>query len=176
MKLTKKVTFLPTLLFMAACAFGQNIHYNYDRGTNFADYKTYQWEDVPGGNAPDQLIDQDIKRAIDEQLTRKGLTKVEQDADLSVVYVAVIHQGKSVDLSSVGNPAWSDVVSAGANTSTTPIGTVTVILYDPERDQLIWRGDASKSLNLKKDPDKNYKNLQKAMAKLFENYPPGHKK
>jgi len=53
---------------------------------------------------------------------------------------------------------------------------VTVILYDSDREQLIWRGDASETLNLKKDPGKNYKNLQKAMAKLFKNYPPGHKK
>ena len=45
-------------------------------------------------------------------------------------------------------------------------------VYDPGRKQLIWRGDARKTIDLKKDPDKNYKNLQKAMAKLFKNYPP----
>jgi hypothetical protein len=47
-----------------------------------------------------------------------------------------------------------------------------VDLYDPARKQLISRGDASKTIDLKKDPDKNYKNLQKAMAKLLKNYPP----
>jgi hypothetical protein len=172
MKLAKRLMFLPTLLFMVACAYGQDIHYNYDRGTNFADYKTYQWADVPGGSAPDQLVDQDIKRAIDEQLTRKGLIKVDQDADLFVVYVAVIHEGKSMDSSGLGGTGWWDAVSVRNQISNIPIGTVTVILYDPEREQLIWRGDASKTIDLKKDPDKNYKNLQKAMAKLFENYPP----
>jgi len=176
MKLAKQLMFLPTLLFMIACAYGQNIHYNYDRGTNFAEYKTYQWVDIPGGRAPDQLVDQAIKRAIDEQLMKKGLTKVEQDADLSVAYVAVIHEGKNVDSAGLGGPRWWDPVLAQGQIPNTPIGTVTVILYDPERDQLIWRGDASKTIDLKKDPDKNYKNLQKAMAKLFENYPPGHKK
>ena len=45
-------------------------------------------------------------------------------------------------------------------------------LYDPTRKQLIWRGDATRTIDLKKDPDKNYKNLQKAMTKLFKNYPP----
>jgi len=38
--------------------------------------------------------------------------------------------------------------------------------------QLTWRGDASKTVNLKKDPNKNYGNLQKAMVKLFKNHPP----
>jgi len=47
-----------------------------------------------------------------------------------------------------------------------------VDLFDPAKKQLIWRGDVSKTLDLKKDPDKNYKNLQKAMTKLFKNYPP----
>jgi hypothetical protein len=36
----------------------------------------------------------------------------------------------------------------------------------------VWRGSASKTLNISKDPDKNYRTLEKAMAKLFRNYPP----
>ena len=47
-----------------------------------------------------------------------------------------------------------------------------VDLYDPARKQLVWRGEASKTIDVKRDPDKNYKNLQKAMAKLFRKYPP----
>jgi hypothetical protein len=39
--------------------------------------------------------------------------------------------------------------------------------------QLVWRASASKTLNLSKDSDKNYRNLEKAMAELFKNYPPG---
>jgi hypothetical protein len=37
---------------------------------------------------------------------------------------------------------------------------------------LVWRGDAVKTIDLKQDPDKNYKNLPKVMTKLFKNYPP----
>ncbi len=176
MGLKKQWVLLAAFFFIITNACSQNIHYNYDRGANFAAYRTYQWVDLPGGNAPDQLVDQAIRRAIDEQLAQKGLVKVEDDADLSVAYVAIVHEGKSVDSSGVGVPRWWDAVSAQPTTSTTPIGTVTVILYDSDREQLIWRGDASETLNLKKDPGKNYKNLQKAMAKLFKNYPPGHKK
>ena len=57
-------------------------------------------------------------------------------------------------------------------TSTIPIGTLVVDLYDPARKQLVWRGDASKTIDVKKDPDKNYRNLQRAVAKLFRYYPP----
>jgi hypothetical protein len=49
---------------------------------------------------------------------------------------------------------------------------LTIGLFDPASKQLVWRGAASKTLNLSKDPDKNYRDLEKAMAKLFRNYPP----
>jgi hypothetical protein len=127
---------------------------------------------------PDQLIDRDIKRSIDEQLTQKGLTKVESDAGLQVGYQAVINLGKGVNLSAWGTRGgpggWGGLDSGAVTgqTSTIPVGVLVVDLYDPAKRQLIWRGDASKTIDLKKDPDKNYKNLQKAMAKLFKNYLP----
>jgi hypothetical protein len=222
MKLNKQLALIPAFVFIVAGAFGQEIHYNYERGANFSAYKTYQWMEVPSGaskadvpaaqpkldlpappaNLPalpqglpggapnfpaassdvrssgsqDQLIDQDIKRAVDEQLGQKGLTKVEKGGDLQVIYHTATHQEMSINLfgsgfGGAGYGGWSNG-SVQGQTSTIPIGTLVVDLYDPARKQLIWRGDATKSIELKKDPDKNYKNLQKAMAKLFKNYPP----
>ena len=68
---------LLTVVVAFACAYGQDVHYNYDRDANFAAYKTYQWVDLPG-RVPDQLVDGAVKRSVDEQLARKGLTKVEK--------------------------------------------------------------------------------------------------
>jgi hypothetical protein len=180
MRLTKRLTFVAAFLLAAACAFSQETHYNYDRGANFASYKTYQWVEIPGGAVPDQLIDRDIKRAIDEQLAGRGLTRVEANADLYVGYQAVISLEKSVNLwgSSDSFGGWGPwgggwrTGSVQGPTSTVPVGILVVDLYDPGKKQLIWRGDAMKAIDIKKDPDKNYKNLQKAMAKLFKNYPP----
>src|SRR5580692_710149 len=50
--------------------------------------------DVRSTGSEDQLIDQDIRRAVDEQLAQKGLTKVEKNADLQIIYHAAIHQEK----------------------------------------------------------------------------------
>ncbi len=102
MKLTNRLTFLAAFLFMVVCAYGQDIHYNYEPGANFAAYGTYQWVDIPGGAVPDQLIDRDIKRAVDEQLAQKGLTRVEKNADLYVGYQAVVALEKGVNLN--GSP------------------------------------------------------------------------
>ena len=205
MRLTKLLTFIPGILFMLTCAYAQDVHYNYDRGANFAAYKTYKWVDEPtnqatlappsglpridlpgggplavgGGTSDDQLIRQDIQRAVDQQLAQKGLTKVESNADLLVTYHAAIREEKSINLSAFGTGSgpwggWGGLESGTVTgqTSTMPIGTLVVDLYDPARKQLVWRGDASKSIDVKKNPDKNYSNLQKAMAKIFRNYPP----
>jgi hypothetical protein len=126
----------------------------------------------------DQLLDQDIKRAVDAQLAGKGLTKVEKGGDLLVGYQANVREEKSINLwGSGGNGLWGGGWGGGfssvqGQTSSIPIGTLAVGLYDPARKQMIWRGDASKTVYLKKDPNKNYQNLQKAMVKLFKNYPP----
>ena len=172
MRLSKRLTFLPALLSMVVSAYGQDVHYNYDRGANFAAYKTYQWVDLQG-RVPDQLIDRDIKRSIDEQLAQKGLTKVDKDADLFVGYQAVIDLEKGINLSAWGpggapgarggGGGWVSGTVTG-QTSTIPVGMLLVDLFDPAKRQLVWRGDATKTIDLNKDPDKNYTNLQKAMA------------
>ena len=180
MRFTKELTLLAAFVLMAASAYGQDVHYNYDRTANFAGYKTYQWVDIPGGKVPDQLIDQAIIRAADEQLALRGLTKVESNADLYIGYQVVINLEKSVNLweTGGGGPGWGfDPWGGGSRniqgqTSTIPVGILLIDLYDVGRKQLVWRGDATKTIDLKKDPDKNYKNLQKVMTKLFKNYPP----
>jgi hypothetical protein len=134
MMLTMQVTFIAAFLLMAACAYGQDVHYNYDRSANFATYKTYQWVDIPGGKVPDSLIDRAIRQAADEQLAQKGLTKVEENPDLYIGYQVVINLEKSVDLWSTGiGPGgwggWGDRTVRG-QTSTVPVGILLVDLYD----------------------------------------------
>jgi Domain of unknown function (DUF4136) len=187
MRLTKWLTFLPALFLMITYAYSQDVHYNYDRSTDFGSYKSYQWVDLPGpgGKVPDQLIDQDIKRAVDEQLAQKGLTRVEKGGDLQVGYHAILREEKAIDLNAFGygGGPWGwgggfggfNSASVNGQTSTITNGTLVVDLYDPAKKQLIWRGDATKTIDVKKDPEKNYKNLQKAMTKMFKNYPPQSK-
>ena len=178
MRLMKQSAVLAVFLFAAVCVHGQEVHYNYDRGANFTAFKTYQWVDIPGGAVPDQLIDQAIRRAVDEQLAQKGLTKVEKDGELLVGYQTRVFLEKSVNLTGTGgNNVWGPwnpmgTTSVHGQTATIPVGVLLVDIYDPAKNQLIWRGDATATIDIKKDPDKNYKNLRKAMTKLFKNYPP----
>jgi hypothetical protein len=158
------------LVCLAAAACAQDVHFNFDRSANFSSYQTYRWVDVKSGQAPDQLIDQNIKRAVDEQLLLKGLRRVETGGDLQVGYQVALDREKQFNGFSMG-PRWNAMGTM--NTSTIEIGKIAVEMFDPARQQLVWRGDAVKTLAVNKDPEKNCQNLKKSMAKLFKNYPPG---
>jgi hypothetical protein len=86
-----------------------------------------------------------------------------------VSYQAAVDQEKQFEGWGAG-PRWFG--AQRVSTSTIEIGKLVVNLFDPNSKQLVWRGSASKTLDIKKDPDKNYVNLQKAVAKMFKNYPP----
>ena len=161
---------LTGILCLGAIAAAQDVHFNYDHSANFGAYKTYQWTDSRAGAAPNQLTDQNIRRAVDGQLAGKGLQRVDSGGDLQVTYRAAVSQEKQFDGFSFG-PRWNG--STRVNSSTIENGQLVVELVDPAKHQLVWHGDVAKTLDIKKDPDKNYKNLEKAMAKLFKNYPPG---
>ena len=175
MRPIKWLASVAVISLMFACAHAQEVNCNYDLGANFASYKTYQWVDLPGPGAAEagQLIDQVIKRAVDEQLVQKGLVKVESDGDLRIGYEAVIDPGRTITFVGTESLAWGwgNAIVQG-ETSTISIGMVWIDLYDPGRKQLVWRGDARRAIDLKKDSHKNYKSVKKCMVKLFKNYPP----
>ena len=164
-----RLTVITGLVCLAGLGTAQQVQYNYDRSANFSSYKTYEWVEQNPGRDSNQLLDQNIKRAVDHQLAGKGMQRVSGGADLQVTYQAAVDHEKQFDGWSSGPRWWG---TARVRSSTIEIGKLVVAIYDPGRKQLIWRGAAEKTLDIKKDPDQNYRNLEKAMAKLFKNYPP----
>ena len=169
------------LLFIwSMSASAQDIRYNFQQGTDFSKYKTYKWVQIPGVQYPNGIVDDQIKRAIDTQLSQKGLTKSEENPDLYVTYQVAINQEKEWNAYSTGGSmwgwggwgGWGGMQTTTATSSTINIGTINLDLYDVGTKKQIWRGEASKTLGSGKDPKKVEKNLNKAMAKLLKKYPP----
>jgi hypothetical protein len=52
------------------------------------------------------------------------------------------------------------------------VGTLVLDMYDRSANQLVWTGNATKTLDPSKSQEKNQQNLNKAMQKLLKNYPP----
>jgi hypothetical protein len=60
---------------------------------------------------------------------------------------------------------------ATTTTDTYKVGTVVVDLFATKTKQLIWRGAASDTLS--DNSDKNIKNLNESVDKMFKHFPPG---
>ena len=65
----------------------QDIKTNYMPGTDFSKYRTYKWVAINNTEQVDPIVVQQIKDAIDAQLTAKGMTKT--DADSADMYVGI---------------------------------------------------------------------------------------
>ena len=178
------------LLAVALMALGisvaraQDVSYNFAKDAKFSDYKTYKWVDLKGAQEPNEITQNQIKTAIDSELAAKGLTKTDSDdADLYVGMQTAIGTEKQFTSFSSGwgmGPGWGGGWYGGGMNSTTTTGSTSTIyigqlgvdMYDAKNKDLVWRGRASKTINPKAKPDKQEKNIKKAVAKLMKNYPP----
>lgn len=161
------------IFFVSALAFGQDVHYNFMPGTNFAKYHTYKWVEISGSPQLNQIQDAEVKQAVDTQLSAKGFTKTtDEKADMYVGYQTAVDKEKEWDAYGMGGRwGWGGGM-ATATSSTIAVGSLALDFYDPAVKQLIWRGEATKTLNPSGNQEKNMKNLDKAMAKLLKNFPP----
>ena len=176
---TRRVYFLAmivnVLLFTCGALLAQDVKYNFMPGTDFSKYHTYKWVPIEGGAHPNQIMDAEIKQAVDSQLSSKGLAKTDGDkADLYVGYQIAVDQEKQWNAYGMGGGVrWGGMASA--QSSTISVGTLVLDLYDSASKQLVWTGQATKTLDPSANQEKNQKNLDKAMAKLLKNYPPKQK-
>lgn len=174
--LVQIVAIIGLMVLGCGAARAQDVKTNYMPGTDFSKYHTYKW--IPEGNRhPDEIVDQEIKQAIDQALASKGLTKTDAgNADMYVGYQASVNHEKQWNGYGEGG-GWRFGRGMGTATSSTiPVGTLVLDMYDPAGKLLIWRGEATKTLNPSNDPEKNQERLNKAMNKLLKNFPPKAKK
>ncbi len=162
-------------LLASFMAVGQDVRYNFMPGTDFSKYHTYRWVNIEDGAHPNQIMDAEIKQAVDSQLASKGLTKTDSDkADLYVGYQIAVNQEKQWNGYGMGGGLrWGGMASA--TSSTINVGTLVLDLYDPATKQLVWTGNATKTIDPSSNQQKNIEKLNKAMAKLLKNYPPKQK-
>jgi Domain of unknown function (DUF4136) len=159
------------LLSTAGVLAAQDVTSNYMPGTDFSKYHTYKWVVIEGGAHPNQIVDAEIKQAVDSQLATKGLAKTDgETADLLVGYQTAVNQQKQWNAYGMGGFRFGGMGTA--TSSTINIGTLVLDMYDPTTKQLVWTGRATESLDPSSNQEKNEKNLNKAMAKLLKNYPP----
>ncbi len=165
----------------------QDVRYNFDSSADFATFKTYKWVVIKGAGQVNPLVEKQLKDTVDAELAKKGLAKTEDaNADLFIGYQAGISKEKEYTSFDTGwgyGPGWYGGGWYGAggggmssgSTSTIYIGQLALDMYAAAPHSLVFRTVASKTLDTEAKPEKQQKNLTKAVAKMLKNYPPKKK-
>lgn len=167
------MSFLLASMLAATAALAVDVKTDYDRAANFNQYKTYSWEKV---QTKDALWIDRIKSAVNAALAAKGWTQVESGGDISIVAIEMNKNQQTLNTfydGFGGGWRWRGFGGIGESTTTVDtykVGTLVVDLFDAKTKTLVWRGSASDTLS--NNADKNIKNLDKGVQKMFQHFPP----
>jgi hypothetical protein len=177
MKLNSRMIATASLMFaLAGVSFAQQVKTDYDRSANFGQYKTYSWQNV---STPDPLMVDRIKSAVNAALAAKGWTEVPSGGDAALVAVETTHDQQTLDTfynGFGGGWRWRGFGGFGDATTTVDnykVGTLVIDLFDANTKNLIWRSSSSDTLS--NNSDKNIKELDKGVEKMFKHFPPREK-
>jgi len=166
------------VLFLSTSAvFGQNVKVDVDTTVNFSAYKTFGW--AKGMVAKNPIVSQLIIAATESELTARGLTRSDDNPDISVAVVAAA----GMDIQAVGATwnnanyaAWGGYTNPAALMNVTT-GTLLIDLVDSKKDISVFRGVAKETLNrsvsadMAADAKSVEKLIKKAVSKMFKKYP-----
>jgi Domain of unknown function (DUF4136) len=172
-----KNIFFRTLIPFAAGVYilAAAVSTDYNHSADFAKYHTYSWLKV---QATDSIWEDRIKHAVDSELSAKGWTLAPSGGDASVAAFGKTKNEQTMQTFYDGfGGGWGwrrfggmGMGEATTTTENTPVGMLTVDVFDSQSKQLLWRGKSSETLSGK--ADKNEKKLEKDVVDMFKKFPP----
>lgn len=157
-------------LFTGVCLLFAAVKTDYDHQADFSKYKTYSWISARGSN---DLWSERILQDVDAQLQSKGWSKVESGGDATVSAFGRTQEEQSLETyynGFGGGWRWRGFGDATTVVENTPVGSLTVDVFDAQTKRLVWRGSATDTLS--GEPEKNAQKLQHAVADMFKHFPP----
>lgn len=148
-----------------------------DAQADFSAYKTFGWFPQGNSNRPQSIVDGYIRKAISDELQRKGYELVPEGAtaDLLVEYDAASEEKlKSKPFRiGIGIGGYGSSGGASVGTSTSGVkevkeGTLVIHVVDPARNTEVWRGSVSREL---KEGSVDQGTVNTAVVDAFTDFP-----
>ena len=157
--------------FLAAIsAQAQSVQSDYDRNFNFSSLKTFgfavQRRTPNDPLAGDTLNNDRIRTALESQLTANGYRMGNGNADFAIVYHVTTKDKLSVQDYGYGPPRWWG--SRNIHVNQYSEGTLLVDFIDVKTNQVIWRGRASGTLEMKGVDKKISKSVEKLVKQFVK--------
>ena len=168
MRFVQQAVVLSAMLLVAPdTSSAQSIQSDYDRAYDFSQVKTYDYVPHQGGR-PDPLAgnpmnERRIRAAIDSHFVARGITRDTLNPSIRVAYYAATRQRVNVQDWGYGPGRWG---TRRLDVHEYTQGTLVLDLVDAASKELVWRGTASGTVELR-DADRK---IRDAVRKLFERY------
>ena len=160
------------VMLLATSALAQKVTTDFAKDVDFRQYKTFMWIKEPKPTNP--LVRQRIIDDVNAALEARGMKLVAADADLAIAGHAATRMERSLDTFYDGfGGGWrwrGGFGSATTRVNTYEVGTLVIDVFDAKTKEAVWRGTSSRTLS--DNPEKNTENLNKAVVKLFKDFPP----
>jgi hypothetical protein len=176
MKFLRFLPVLVLLLVFSSCTTVRVVT-DYDKDAQFGTYSNFAFY-KPGIDKA-QISDLDKKRilrAIDTELSAKGMTKSEK-ADILVSIFTKERERINVYNNNFGygwgwNP-WYYGGYYGTSVSSTTEGSLYIDLIDAKTNELVWQGVGSARLITSGNMEKKEKRIREIVREIIAKYPPG---
>ena len=160
-------------LALAALAYGQKVHVQFDESIDFSKYKTYVLETgsvrSPHQALDNTLVEKKIRNAITTRLSAKGMQQVESQGDVNVNY----RLGSKDRRESDRVPAGRRGLGSRKVVYRVTDATLVITMRDPGMKDLVWQATCT---DTGRDVQKLEEHINKDVEKAFKEYPPKHKK
>ena len=176
MKIFKGISALFLLILLSSCS-TVRVATDYDREANFNNYNTYAF--FKPGIDKAEISDLDKKRilrAIDAELSAKGMVKNEEPALLVSIFTK---ERERIDVynNNFGwgwgwNPWWYGG-AFGSTVSRSTEGSLYIDLIDAKTKELVWQGVGSAKLITSGNIDKKEERIREIVREIMVAYPPG---
>ena len=170
--------FLLLICILSVGLQAQKIKVEYDKNLDFSKFKTFAWGPLDAVARP--LLAAAIQGAIEEELTKRGLHKVQSnpdifmemygsvDSDMSISYANPLYSGMGgIPSFDAGFVMWG--YGGGTTAVTVHKGQLVVDLIDGSTRKVVWRGMSQQ--NLAHDPNKLVSQVNNTVSKMFKQYP-----
>jgi hypothetical protein len=164
---------------VSACS-SLKVTYDYDKQADFAKYKTYAYSEDSQKLPVGDLNRNRIMSAVDAEMAAKGFSKSDSPDVLIDMHVRAEQKTEAVANTTgpgyYGGP-WRYGYGGGFSTTTINYndyieGTLFINMVDAAKQQIVWQGRATKTLDENANAEKRDKNINSAVQQIFSKYPP----
>jgi hypothetical protein len=167
-------------LWMAAAALAaapvasvaQDVSVNYDKTYDFSKIRSFAVQ--VGSQAQDPFLEKHFVSTVKGTLGSKGWAEADPaTADATVVLHGQSETRRRLEGYSTGGWRWGGGMGS-AQLEDYRVGTIVVDVFETKTKTLLFRGAAGDEMSDK--AEKNEKKIDKAVSKIFKDFPPGSKK